>query len=401
MDEKMMKKLMILGAGYSQLPLIRAAKNLGYHTIVTSIPGDYPGFSLGDECCYADISKPEEVLREAKKLGISGITTCGMDTGIRAAGKVCDALGLPGITYEGARILSNKYESKRSFEKSGVPCARGMKIQNKQELEQALQKLTFPVVLKAVDLMGSRGIYRCDTREEALANYEKVRENTKQDYCLAEEFLTGLLFGAEGMLTDGKLTYLLPYGTDIYHESTIATSIGHFTPYLLEYQKEIEETLTKALLGAGVKTTPFNCDLMLKDGRVYLIEINGRAGASCLSETVGIYYGVNYYEILCRQAIGESVDPYFQRKEQGTASISRMLTAEKNGILKAVRIPEKQPGEPYELMLNAEPGDAVRFYQNGSDRLGQLIVWGETLEYCRKKLLEVLSGISFQIQEEL
>ena len=31
-----------------------------------------------------DISKPEEVLAKAKELNIDGITTCGMDTGIRA-----------------------------------------------------------------------------------------------------------------------------------------------------------------------------------------------------------------------------------------------------------------------------------------------------------------------------
>ena len=62
-----MKKLMILGAAASQVPLISAAKRLGYETIVTSIPGDYPGFTYADVCCYADISKPEEVLAKAKR----------------------------------------------------------------------------------------------------------------------------------------------------------------------------------------------------------------------------------------------------------------------------------------------------------------------------------------------
>ena len=97
-----MKKLMILGAAASQVPLISAAKRLGYKTIVTSIPGDYPGFTYADVCCYADISKPEEVLAKAKELNIDGITTCGMDTGIRAIGRVCDELGLWGISYKTA-----------------------------------------------------------------------------------------------------------------------------------------------------------------------------------------------------------------------------------------------------------------------------------------------------------
>ena len=56
-----MKKLMILGAGASQVPLILAARRRGYEAIVASIPGEYPGFAYADQCCYADISKPEEM----------------------------------------------------------------------------------------------------------------------------------------------------------------------------------------------------------------------------------------------------------------------------------------------------------------------------------------------------
>ena len=38
----------------------------------------------------------------------------------------------------------------------------------KKNCQQALEKLPLPVVVKAVDLMGSRGIYQCNTREESF-----------------------------------------------------------------------------------------------------------------------------------------------------------------------------------------------------------------------------------------
>ena len=44
-----MKKLIILGAGIYQAPLIRQAKELGLFVIVVSSPGDYPGFALADK----------------------------------------------------------------------------------------------------------------------------------------------------------------------------------------------------------------------------------------------------------------------------------------------------------------------------------------------------------------
>ena len=52
-----MKKLMILGAAYTQTPLYQAAKRLGYATVAASIPGDWPGFELADECAYVNRSR--------------------------------------------------------------------------------------------------------------------------------------------------------------------------------------------------------------------------------------------------------------------------------------------------------------------------------------------------------
>ena len=45
----MKKKLLILGAGIYQVPLIETAKRMGLETIVASIPGNYPGFALADK----------------------------------------------------------------------------------------------------------------------------------------------------------------------------------------------------------------------------------------------------------------------------------------------------------------------------------------------------------------
>ena len=71
-----MKKLMILGASYSQLPLYEAAERLGIKTIAASTPGDWPGFQAADESTYTDISDPGAVMEAARKFQADGITTC-------------------------------------------------------------------------------------------------------------------------------------------------------------------------------------------------------------------------------------------------------------------------------------------------------------------------------------
>ena len=116
-----MKKLMILGASYSQLPLYEAAERLGVKTIAASTPGDWPGFQAADESTYTDISDPGAVMEAARKFQADGITTCCLDTGVRAMGYACEKLGLKGLSEKSADISSNKFKMKEAFMAGGVP----------------------------------------------------------------------------------------------------------------------------------------------------------------------------------------------------------------------------------------------------------------------------------------
>ena len=104
----MKKKLMIMGAGIYQVPLIRTAKRMGIHTIAVSIPGKYPGFSVADEICHINTTDYEAVLKVAKEKQIDGIVTAGTDVAVITIGKVCDELGLKGLSFEAAKIAVDK-----------------------------------------------------------------------------------------------------------------------------------------------------------------------------------------------------------------------------------------------------------------------------------------------------
>lgn len=62
-----MKKIMILGAGIYQVPLILKAKEMGLYTLVVSYPGPYPGFALADECLYLDTRDEAGILKAARE----------------------------------------------------------------------------------------------------------------------------------------------------------------------------------------------------------------------------------------------------------------------------------------------------------------------------------------------
>ena len=388
---------MILGASYSQPPLYEAARQLGVSTVAASTPGDWPGFAVADESVYADITSPEAILKAAQEKEIDGTATCCLDAGVRALGYTCEQMGLIGPSAKSADISNDKFKMKEAFMAGGVRCARHICIHSLEELEEALEKLEFPVVLKAVDLMGSRGIFRCNTREETFFYYNKTMEATRKDYCLVEEFIEGQVLGCEAMIQNGRLLYCLPNNIEAF-QSYVPTPIGHSVPYKKQNElgREVEDQVKLAIRAAGLDNCPVNCDLIEKNGKIYVIEITGRAGGTCLPEMVSIYYGINYYEAIVRLALGMDVQEMFRDKISGTANLSRTLLSDKDGIVKAIHNANKPAADIVDLSFNIVPGDEVHHYTNGRDRQGQVILRGESLAACEKRLEEILSKINIE-----
>lgn len=397
----MKKKVMILGASYSQIPLYEAAKRLGIETIAASIPGPYTGFAYADQVCYVDIANPEAVTAAAKEYQIDGIATCSLDLGMRSIGAVCESLGLPGPGREAAVRASNKLEMKKALCAAGVQTASFYCVSNEEQLEEALEKLAFPVIVKAVDLMGSRGIYRSDTLEEARENYRKTMEATSKDYCLVEEFIQGEIFGVEALIQDGEIVYMLPNNIETFVGNT-PTPVGHSVPFkeLDCLRTQTTDQAERAIRALGLNNCPVNCDMIKKDGKVYVIELTGRSGATGIAEMVGIYYQLDYYEVILQTALGIPVAGKFVGKEPGIPNLTHTLIADRAGIVKQIINENPNEDDIVDLSFNIEPGDEVRPYQNGRDRIGQVILKGETLEACELRLEQILSGIRLVLEDE-
>ena len=97
-------RILILGAGVYQAPLIRRAREMGHETVVLSTPGPWPGVALADTFLPVDITDPEAVVAAAREQEIGGVVTAGTDHGLPALGTVVDVLGLPG---PGARAAAD------------------------------------------------------------------------------------------------------------------------------------------------------------------------------------------------------------------------------------------------------------------------------------------------------
>lgn len=393
-----MKKIMILGAGIYQVPLIKTAKRLGIYTIVVSIPGNYPGFEFADKVYYENTTDYNKILEIARQEQIDGIVTAGTDVAVITIGKVCDELGLCGLSFDAAQIAANKLMMKTKYEKYGVRTAKFREIPlDADNIAERVSALTFPLIFKSVDSSGSRGIVRVDSEAEFEGAVKNVRENTRSDYFIVEEFIEGKEFGAQAFVSHGEVTFILPHGDYVFQGDT-GVPIGHFAPYELDETviQDAREQLAAAIKAMGLDNCAINADFILKDDKTYVLEIGGRSGATCLAELVSIYYGFDYYEKILRSALGEDIT--FECENCAVPNASMLLMSDKDGIIKEQKDTNPENPDIYEVQFDYEPGTQVHKFHVGPHRIGHVITKGETLEEAVNTLNQALKNIQITVE---
>ncbi len=384
---------------------------------MVSVPGNYPGFAFGDKICYEDTRDYEKILEIARAENIDGIVTTGTDVAVVTIGKVCDALGLPGLSFEAGKVATDKMLMKQNYEKHGVRTARYRRISLEEDskengaaegnkdfqiikrLEQELAGLQFPLIFKAVDTSGSRGIVKAENSSKFAEAYRRVRENTRKDYFIVEEFLEGEEFGAQSFVSQGKIQFILPHGDYVFQGDT-GVPIGHWAPYELEQSviEDAKEQLQKAVIAMGLDNCALNADFILSGGKPYVLEIGGRAGATCLAELVSLYYGYNYYEKIIQAALGLSVD---FASQEANPNVGMLLRSEKTGsIRKIVNKNDREDKQIVEIQFDYQAGDQVQAFRVGPHRIGHVVVKADTLEEARAKMKEALGKIEIEVEEE-
>lgn len=392
------KKIMILGAGIYQVPLIKTAQRMGLFTIVVSIPGNYPGFALADKVYYENTVDEDTVLEIAIKEQIDGIVTTGTDVCIGTVGKVCDAMGLCGLSHNAAEIAVDKMLMKEKYEEFGVRTARFREVSfSCPDLKTAVSELNFPLIFKSVDSSGSRGIIRVDSFDDFEEATAYVKENTRKDYFLIEEFIEGEEFGAQAFVYNGQVSFILPHGDYVFHGDT-GVPIGHFAPYCLgeDVIKDAKLQLTKAVKAMGLDYCAINADFILKDNQTYVLELGGRCGATCLAELVSIYYGFDYYEKILKAALGE--DPDFDTTSHAIPNASHLLMSTKDGIIKEQHDLMQKDPNILEVQFDYNPGDSVNAFRVGPHRIGHIITKGNTLKEAQDLLKTAMDQIKIIVE---
>ena len=264
MEKKLeQKNILILGAGLMQKPAILSAKELNLRTCVIDADKNAVCVPLADEFEQIDLKDKDKILEYAEKLqksqnSLIAVFTAGTDFSASVS-YVCEKLNLPSHSFNAAQNASIKTQMRECFQKSNVPSPKFAKISkndiNNTLLDNILQKMTFPLVVKPVDNMGARGCRMIRSENEFTSSVKTAVEYSKTSNAIIEEYMEGAEFSIDALIYNGTFTVT---GFAIRHIKypPYFIEIGHTMPAQLD--KKIHDELI-SVFALGAKSLNLTC----------------------------------------------------------------------------------------------------------------------------------------------
>lgn len=370
-----MKKILVLGAGIMQIPIIKKIKSLGFIPVVADYAADAPGFKFSENNYIVSTLDYEGILRVAIEEKVDGILTTS-DAPVQVVSKVAKKLGLPAMPEETADICTNKLKQRLLFQKNNVGCPSFKIIEtNARDITFA----TFPCIVKPIDSSASRGVTIVNDVNELRKSIDYAFEFSKSDKVLVEQFIDGREFSVETFTQDGITTVIAITEKHLLDNGYFVENT-HVEPATVTGEEEelIKTEVTKAISAVGLNNAPSHTEVKLWGGNVYVIEMACRLGGDYItSDLVPLSTGVDMSENLIRLSVGEKID-VVQKKHCFAAVqfINNINYEQCKAYIKDNNNIVRYEIEPY----------SNKVIKNSLDRLGYIIIECENREQINIEL---------------
>jgi biotin carboxylase len=302
------------------------AQNAGWHvTLVTRKKLlDHPWLwtALNDVRTVDDNAGQDDYIRAITNIAgarpidrIVGLDEFDVITAARAR----EHLQLAGMTSSHALRFRDKLSMRNIARDAGIPCPEFTGVFNQKAIEEYLEHVEPPLIVKPRYEVSAFGIRKCETREQVwqVLNDLDQRNNWRDhpSQFVLERFIKGDVYHVDSVVENGKV---LAAGVSKY--GTPPFSVTHFggvfttsiVPYRSRERKELER-LNQSLINAfkydrGVSHAEFlrSAD----DGRFYLLEIACRVGGAYIANVLEHACNFNLWREWAKLETATDDEPY-------------------------------------------------------------------------------------------
>ncbi len=402
----LVKTLLVISGGIEAVAGIQLARKMGLYVVVSDGSPDAPGFKHADDCIIASTYDVNETVQKAKHYHgtvrkFDGAMCIASDVPLTVA-SVANELGLPGIPIASAQLAMDKMAMKIKFHKDGVPIPNFKQIDNRDELENIVKDWSYPVVIKPVDSRGARGVLRLTKEVDLGWAWAHSKKNSPTGRVMVEKYLEGPQISTESMMIDGKC-YTVGFADRNYEY------LEKYAPFIIEnggdlpsrlpeeIQDEVKKVVQKAALSMGIINGIVKGDIVVHDGKPYVIELAARlSGGYFCTHEIPLNTGVDLVGNAIKMAIGEKVNPK-ELIPKFNKNICQRYIFPKQGIINNINGLDKLENNSSikYFNLHTKPGQKIQKPTAHPSRAGMVIATGDSREAARLNATTAIEEIKF------
>jgi len=321
------KKLLIVSSDGADRALLKAGRELGLYIICCDRYTDYstsPTKAMADEAWDIDYTQTELVAQKCKEAGVDGVIAGYSENRVEAACKISKAIGRPFYANEEQLDLTrNKVLFKELCEKYDIPTPHNYKL-SIPLVDEQIDAVQFPVIVKPSDNGGRKGITVCFNREQLILAVDKALAESIYQDVVVEQFLTGTELSAIYTIADGEVSLSCLNDKYISEDDDSKGFLCSFvfTPskYLKQYCEEVDTKVKEMLKAIGAQNGVATFQMMACSEGIYIFEMGYRINGNNDFTIIEKENGLNYCHMLMNYSItgsmGDDLDkdnPFFSK----------------------------------------------------------------------------------------
>jgi biotin carboxylase len=405
----MTKTLLIISGGIEAADAAKRAKEMGLYVVVSDRDPEAPGFAFADSCLIADVYGAHETASAAERYNrkirkIDGVICVAADAPVTAA-TVTERLRLPGISVATAELACDKLAMKRRFAASGMPVPWFAEIHTVQELQRTAIERGRNLVIKPVDSRGSRGVQRIAQVEDLTKAFMLARSHSPSERVMVEEYLDGPQVSTESVVIEGRC--FTPGFSDRNYEY-----LDTYAPFFIENggdlpshlppetQTAVKDVVARAASALGVTTGTVKGDIVVHDGKPYVIELAARlSGGFFCTREIPLNTGVDFIGCAIRVALGETVAPEELEPRAMTPVVQRYAFPKPGRVVSVTGADDARGVAGIaEIVVTARPGDVIAPAGDKRPSAAMVLATGATREAALASANDALSRLKIATQ---
>jgi len=320
----LIKKILIANRGEIAVRIVRACREMGIKSVAIYTDADRNALHVkkADEAYNIGSDPVLGYLNAHNIVNLAVASGCdalhpgyGFLSENPVLAEVCGRRGIKfiGPSPQVIRRMGDKIQARQAMIKAGIPVVPGSdhNLGSVQEARSLARQIGYPVMLKATNGGGGRGIRRCDSEDELEKNYERVVSEATKAFGAPEVFIEKCVVSPKHIEvqvigdSQGNTVHLFERDCSIQRRNQKLIEIAP-SPQLTEAQREyIGKLAVRAAKAVGYVNAGTVEFLLDSDNQFYFMEMNTRLQVEhCVTENIT---GIDIVQEQIRVADGQAL----------------------------------------------------------------------------------------------